>query len=606
MTPRIVSWSDNEICISPVLSSTASIVSFDSAFSDTYPSHSQTSPIVSGAPGVPSAVFSEGKIPRSGQAIPDDSFIRHDAYFFKDGNATFLVDGTLYCVHRYFFTRDSVYFSKRFAQLHIRDHEALSTIISIGDVERKDFEALLSVLYPANFEAHELTYEQWESVLHLSTRWGFASLRKLALKSIKPPTSHDQFVLARTYSVDHWVLPALTALCGRSLPLSLDEARQMSMEDVILVATVREEIRGGALRVDPADIRRHVEVAQAGKLDRLMCNDVYLDRPKSGNAGQDSDSTKTPRINPNVKAEIAKTIRVASRSSPQKWTMKESDTDESDVEHSVSLLQVFLEMHANHGRKIVQSKEKACAEAKKAAAEVKKAEAMAKREATAKAEAESQQAKLETEAQAKADAEAKAKVEAKAKEAKSRAKAEAEAKAKREAASEAKAKYEAEAKAKYEAEKCKAEAKAKHEAEREAEAKAKYKAEAKAKYEAEEREAEAKALYEARAKRNAEEEAKAKYEAEKREAEAKALYEARAKRRAEEEAKAKYEAEKREAEAEALYEARAKRKAEEEAKAKYEAEKREAETRALYEARAKREAENMLGRTARGVRPIDW
>ncbi|KAH9161839.1 hypothetical protein EDB89DRAFT_691528 [Lactarius sanguifluus] len=149
MTPRIVSWSDNEISISPVLSSAASIVSFDSAFSDTYPSHSQMSPTASEAPGLPSAGFSEGKIPRSGQTITDDSFIRHDAYFFKDGNVTFLVDGMLYCVHRYFFARDSVYFSKRFAQLDIRDHEALPTIISIGDVERKDFEALLSVLYPA-------------------------------------------------------------------------------------------------------------------------------------------------------------------------------------------------------------------------------------------------------------------------------------------------------------------------------------------------------------------------------------------------------------------------------------------------------------------------
>jgi hypothetical protein len=59
------------------------------------------------------------------------------------------VGGTLYCVHRYFFSRDSVYFSSRFAKLDIRDHEALSTIISIGDVERDDFEALLAVLYPA-------------------------------------------------------------------------------------------------------------------------------------------------------------------------------------------------------------------------------------------------------------------------------------------------------------------------------------------------------------------------------------------------------------------------------------------------------------------------
>ncbi|KAH9067671.1 hypothetical protein EDB87DRAFT_19689 [Lactarius vividus] len=257
MPPRIVSWSDNEIY--------------------TYPSHSQMSPIASEVRTPPSAEFgpehispqfSEGrKTLRGGHTTPDDSFIRHDVYFFKDGNVTFLVDGTLYCVHRYFFSRDSVYFSTRFTRLGVRDHEALPTIISLGDVERNDFEVLLSILYPTNFEGRELTYDQWKSVLQLSTHWGFTSLRKFALKSIKPPTSHDQFVLARTYSVDHWVLPALTALCERTLPLSLDEARQMMMEDVILVATVREEIRGGALRVDAADIPRHVAKAQQANLE---------------------------------------------------------------------------------------------------------------------------------------------------------------------------------------------------------------------------------------------------------------------------------------------------------------------------------------------------
>src|ERR1700677_1412629 len=107
-------------------------------------------------------------------------------------------------------------------------------------------------------------------LLHLSTRWGFASLRKLALKSIRPPTSHNQLVLARTYLVDQWLLPALTALCSRSPPLSLDEAQQMNTEDMILVATVQEEIRDGSLPVDVADIPRCVKAAQAGKLHRLV------------------------------------------------------------------------------------------------------------------------------------------------------------------------------------------------------------------------------------------------------------------------------------------------------------------------------------------------
>ncbi len=112
----------------------------------------------------------------------------------------------------------------------------------------------------------------------------------------------------------------------------------MSMEDVILVATVREEIRGGALRVDAADIRRHVEVARAGKLNRPMGNDLYWNRPKSGSTGQESDSTMASGVDPNVEAEISKTMGVASPSVPQQGAAKEGDTHESDIGRSVSLL----------------------------------------------------------------------------------------------------------------------------------------------------------------------------------------------------------------------------------------------------------------------------
>ncbi|KAI0250015.1 hypothetical protein BJV78DRAFT_615771 [Lactifluus subvellereus] len=152
------------------------------------------------------------------------------------------------------------------AELGIREHEALPIIISLGDIERKDFEAFLSVIYPDDFEEHGLSYEQWKSVLRLSTRWGFASLRKLALRSIEPPTPFDQLLLARAYSVDHWVLPALSALCERPVPLSLNEARQMSIEDVVLVTTVREDIRRQELQVDSSEIEHCIEAAQAGML----------------------------------------------------------------------------------------------------------------------------------------------------------------------------------------------------------------------------------------------------------------------------------------------------------------------------------------------------
>ena len=117
-----------------------------------------------------------------------------------------------------------------------------------------------------DFEGDDFSYEEWKSVLHLSTRWGFASIRRLAIGSIKPPTAHARLILARTYSVDDWVIPALSALCERTTPLSLSEARQMSIEDVVLVSTVREDIRGHALQVDSDEIPLRVEAEQLGAL----------------------------------------------------------------------------------------------------------------------------------------------------------------------------------------------------------------------------------------------------------------------------------------------------------------------------------------------------
>ena len=119
-------------------------------------------------------------------------------------------------------------------------------------------------------------------MLHLSTQWDFASIRRLALNNIQPPSPHDQLLLARAYSVDHWVTPALSALCERSAPLGLDEARQMNIEDVVLVATIREDVRNRTLRVDAAEIPRLVEIAQAGEIVCIDSVEVPWAVPTSG------------------------------------------------------------------------------------------------------------------------------------------------------------------------------------------------------------------------------------------------------------------------------------------------------------------------------------
>ena len=113
----------------------------------------------------------------------------------------------------------------------------------------------------------------------------------------------------------------------------------MNMEDVVLVATVREEIRGSTLRVDTADIPRYLDVAQANRL----VSKVYLAEPKSGTTGEGPDTLmKTSGVHPNVGTGDAKTIGVILPSSPQHNSTNKGDADESDVEHLVSLLRVVL------------------------------------------------------------------------------------------------------------------------------------------------------------------------------------------------------------------------------------------------------------------------
>ena len=65
----------------------------------------------------------------------------------------------------------------------------------------------------------------------------------------------------------------------------------MRIEDVILVAAVREEVRGRVLRIDAPKVTRIVEVALAGKLPRLEGDSASRACLEGGVAKQGTSST---------------------------------------------------------------------------------------------------------------------------------------------------------------------------------------------------------------------------------------------------------------------------------------------------------------------------
>ncbi|KAF8483701.1 hypothetical protein DFH94DRAFT_690169 [Russula ochroleuca] len=203
------------------------------------------------------------RIPQSTKQGP---FTQHKRFFFEDGNITFLVDGILYRVHRYFFCRDSNMFMTRLSRLLAQEVSSLP-VISIENVKSKDFDAFLSVLYPLDFNAlEEHSFEESSSILDLSTRWGFTSIRELAIRCLEPPTPHERLILGKKYGVDQWIALALQELCERPQPLTPDEARLMEFEDVVLVGSVREKVRKHALTVNSAGIRDFLEAQKSGEL----------------------------------------------------------------------------------------------------------------------------------------------------------------------------------------------------------------------------------------------------------------------------------------------------------------------------------------------------
>jgi hypothetical protein len=115
-----------------------------------------------------------------------------------------------------------------------------------------------------NYNALERrTFEQWSAILDLSTRWGFTSIRDMAIRCTNPPNPLDRLILARKHTVEAWIAPALLELCERPEPLSLEEARLMDFEDVILVGSVRQTSRSSTLTVGGTGIMNCIQAWQS-------------------------------------------------------------------------------------------------------------------------------------------------------------------------------------------------------------------------------------------------------------------------------------------------------------------------------------------------------
>ncbi|KDQ59103.1 hypothetical protein JAAARDRAFT_175825 [Jaapia argillacea MUCL 33604] len=181
---------------------------------------------------------------------PEVSTIKHPRYFFPDGSVVFLVEETLFRVHWYILSQHSSYFEDSYPvtpgleSSSMPFSSALSPII-LEDVTVVDFERFLSAVYPSELDKTDAsTVEEWTSILHLSTQFSFASIRRLAIRSIFPIASPiDKIVLANKYEIEgpEWKRDAYVDVCQRQEALTLEEGERLGMAEVVKIVRVRQE-----------------------------------------------------------------------------------------------------------------------------------------------------------------------------------------------------------------------------------------------------------------------------------------------------------------------------------------------------------------------------
>ncbi|KAG6830383.1 hypothetical protein H0H92_001020 [Tricholoma furcatifolium] len=90
----------------------------------------------------------------------------------------------------------------------------------------------------------------WMSLLFIADRYMFTTVRARAIREIESQDHGDYIMdigkgldLAMKYDIQKWKISIFKELCRRQDRISLDEANSMGMDNFVLLAGMREELR---------------------------------------------------------------------------------------------------------------------------------------------------------------------------------------------------------------------------------------------------------------------------------------------------------------------------------------------------------------------------
>ncbi|KAG2068148.1 hypothetical protein BDR04DRAFT_1103817 [Suillus decipiens] len=206
----------------------------------------------------------------------------HSEYYLKDGNITFLVEDTLFRVHRHFFECESQFFVKEFAKAPL-EGTSDSSAFRLDKVTTADFAKFLWIWYSPSYRRESKPKDYWLVILDLSTTWQFPEMKKLAvdqlqsldMEPVEKITTYDKYQIDKSL-----LLPAYKLLCKRAGRMSVEEGEQLKLHTVLGIQEARER----AIRSAAESGCRSPTSADAAdeELDRILM-DVFSLKGRTAN-----------------------------------------------------------------------------------------------------------------------------------------------------------------------------------------------------------------------------------------------------------------------------------------------------------------------------------
>jgi len=192
--------------------------------------------------------------------------VRHQEYFFSDGDITIRVESTIFRIDKHYLTRQSSHFRSLLDPIvPSRDPPGSSETnpAVLEDATSEGFASLLWVFYNPDY-SYKAPLEKWKHILTLARQWGIARVEKLCIRELGKLVIEpvEKIELYQKFNLNPNLLQtSFIELTIRPQPFSLAEGERLTLPTVMKLYEARERARDPDLeiRLHGSDVELVVE-----------------------------------------------------------------------------------------------------------------------------------------------------------------------------------------------------------------------------------------------------------------------------------------------------------------------------------------------------------